>query len=135
MSSAVIVSLLMSSEQDSIYRIYIVVAFFPLNKMLMNASILWVINNKIIATEGYFRRQVLIVIYPGNKYSSFLVSYRIAVFSVSVLHDERIVIVAEQRPDSTEEDSFQWMSRVLQVMLLMYVWKLLFLFLFFQLNV
>ena len=42
---------------------------------------------------------------------------RIAVFSVTVLHDERIVIVAEQRPDSTEEDSFQWMSRVLQVAL------------------
>ena len=40
---------------------------------------------------------------------------RIAVFSVAVLHDERIVVVAEQRPDSTEEDSFQWMSRVLQV--------------------
>ena len=40
---------------------------------------------------------------------------RIAVFSISVLHDERIVVVAEQRPDSTEEDSFQWMSRVLQV--------------------
>ncbi|MGH0136687.1 UNVERIFIED_CONTAM: hypothetical protein FKN15_066560 [Acipenser sinensis] len=39
---------------------------------------------------------------------------RIAVFSISVLHDERVVIVAEQRPDSTEEDSFQWMSRVLQ---------------------
>ncbi|CAB1326097.1 unnamed protein product, partial [Coregonus sp. 'balchen'] len=37
------------------------------------------------------------------------------VFSISVLHDERIVVVAEQRPDSTEEDSFQWMSRVLQV--------------------
>lgn len=40
---------------------------------------------------------------------------RIAVFSITVLHDERIVVVAEQRPDSTEEDSFQWMSRVLQV--------------------
>lgn len=36
-------------------------------------------------------------------------------FSVTVLRDERIVVVAEQRPDSTEEDSFQWMSRVLQV--------------------
>lgn len=43
---------------------------------------------------------------------------RIAVFSVTVLRDERIVVVAEQRPDSTEEDSFQWMSRVLQVDLL-----------------
>ena len=41
--------------------------------------------------------------------------FRIAVFSVSVLHDERIVVVAEQRPDASEEDSFQWMSRVLQV--------------------
>ncbi|CAG09279.1 unnamed protein product, partial [Tetraodon nigroviridis] len=40
--------------------------------------------------------------------------FRIAVFSVSVLHDERIVVVAEQRPDASEEDSFQWMSRVLQ---------------------
>lgn len=40
---------------------------------------------------------------------------RIAVFSVTVLHDDRIVLVAEQRPDASEEDSFQWMSRVLQV--------------------
>ncbi|MEE6490794.1 hypothetical protein FKM82_016004 [Ascaphus truei] len=45
----------------------------------------------------------------------FVYRGRIAVFSVSVLHDERIVLVAEQRPDSSEEDSFQWMSRVLQV--------------------
>lgn len=45
----------------------------------------------------------------------FLRPCRIAVFSVTVLRDERIVVVAEQRPDSTEEDSFQWMSRVLQV--------------------
>lgn len=36
-------------------------------------------------------------------------------FSVSVFYDERIVVVAEQRPDASEEDSFQWMSRVLQV--------------------
>lgn len=42
-------------------------------------------------------------------------SLRIAVFSVSVFYDERIVVVAEQRPDASEEDSFQWMSRVLQV--------------------
>lgn len=49
--------------------------------------------------------------------SSFLCcpSSRIAVFSVTVFYDERIVIVAEQRPDASEEDSFQWMSRVLQV--------------------
>lgn len=48
------------------------------------------------------------------QYSS-LVVLRIAVFSVSVFYDERIVVVAEQRPDASEEDSFQWMSRVLQV--------------------
>lgn len=54
---------------------------------------------------------------PGSTRACSLLSllHRIAVFSVTVLHDERIVIVAEQRPDSTEEDSFQWMSRVLQV--------------------
>ena len=40
---------------------------------------------------------------------------RIAVFSVTAFYDERIVVVAEQRPDASEEDSFQWMSRVLQV--------------------
>lgn len=34
---------------------------------------------------------------------------------MTVLHDDRIVLVAEQRPDASEEDSFQWMSRVLQV--------------------
>uniref|UniRef100_A0A8D0AXB3 Disco-interacting protein 2 homolog Bb n=1 Tax=Sander lucioperca TaxID=283035 RepID=A0A8D0AXB3_SANLU len=39
---------------------------------------------------------------------------RIAVFSITVFYDERVVIVAEQRPDASEEDSFQWMSRVLQ---------------------
>ncbi|XP_057191819.1 disco-interacting protein 2 homolog A [Triplophysa rosa] len=44
----------------------------------------------------------------------FVYRGRIAVFSVSVLHDERIMVVAEQRPDASEEDSFQWMSRVLQ---------------------
>jgi len=43
------------------------------------------------------------------------------VFSVSVLHDERIVVVAEQRPDASEEDSFQWMSRVLQVLTVLHI--------------
>ncbi|XP_076975380.1 disco-interacting protein 2 homolog A isoform X2 [Tamandua tetradactyla] len=44
----------------------------------------------------------------------FVYRGRIAVFSVTVLRDDRIVLVAEQRPDASEEDSFQWMSRVLQ---------------------
>ncbi|PFX26048.1 Disco-interacting protein 2-like C [Stylophora pistillata] len=37
----------------------------------------------------------------------------IAIFSLSVLKDDRIVVVAEQRPQCTEEESFQWMSHVL----------------------
>uniref|UniRef100_A0A158Q7U2 AMP-binding domain-containing protein n=1 Tax=Elaeophora elaphi TaxID=1147741 RepID=A0A158Q7U2_9BILA len=44
----------------------------------------------------------------------FIYRGRIAVFSVNVLRDERICIVAEQKPGVSEEDSFGWMSRVLQ---------------------
>jgi len=44
----------------------------------------------------------------------FIYRGRIAVFSIRVLKDERIIIIAEQRPDCSEEESFQWMSRVLQ---------------------
>ncbi|CAI4221680.1 unnamed protein product [Auanema sp. JU1783] len=39
---------------------------------------------------------------------------RIAVFSINVLRDERIVIVAEQKPGTSEDDAFLWISRVLQ---------------------
>nr|XP_033791975.1 disco-interacting protein 2 homolog B isoform X2 [Geotrypetes seraphini] len=48
------------------------------------------------------------------EYTKTVYRGRIAVFSVTVFYDERIVVVAEQRPDASEEDSFQWMSRVLQ---------------------
>ncbi|KAL7012147.1 hypothetical protein ACKWTF_014657 [Chironomus riparius] len=44
----------------------------------------------------------------------FIYRGRIAVFSVKVLRDERVCVIAEQRPDCSEEESFQWMSRVLQ---------------------
>jgi len=44
----------------------------------------------------------------------FIFRGRIAVFSTKVLRDERVIIIAEQRPDATEEECFQWMSRVLQ---------------------
>lgn len=44
----------------------------------------------------------------------FVYRGRIAVFSIKVLRDERICVIAEQRPDCTEEESFHWMSRVLQ---------------------
>ncbi|CAD7078602.1 unnamed protein product [Hermetia illucens] len=44
----------------------------------------------------------------------FIYRCRIAVFSIKVLRDERVCVIAEQRPDCSEEESFQWMSRVLQ---------------------
>ncbi|KAI1286480.1 Disco-interacting protein 2 [Halotydeus destructor] len=44
----------------------------------------------------------------------FVYRGRIAIFSIRVLRDERICVIAEQRPDCSEEESFQWMSRVLQ---------------------
>lgn len=44
----------------------------------------------------------------------FVYRGRIAIFSIKVLRDERICVIAEQRPECTEEESFQWMSRVLQ---------------------
>ncbi|CAJ0962733.1 unnamed protein product, partial [Mesorhabditis belari] len=44
----------------------------------------------------------------------FVYRGRIAVFSINVLRDERIVVVCEQKPNTSEDDAFQWMSRVLQ---------------------
>ena len=38
---------------------------------------------------------------------------RIVVFSVTVLREERMVIVAEQKANCSEDESFQWMSHVL----------------------
>ena len=39
-----------------------------------------------------------------NANYTFMLLLRIAVFSIKVLKDERIVIIAEQRPDCTEEE-------------------------------
>ena len=41
---------------------------------------------------------------------------RIAVFSVPVLRDERLVIIVEQKTEASEEDCFRWMSCVIQAM-------------------
>jgi len=41
---------------------------------------------------------------------------RIAVFSVPVLRDERLVIIVEQKQNCSEEDCFKWMSSVIQAM-------------------
>ncbi|EDV26945.1 uncharacterized protein TRIADDRAFT_22640 [Trichoplax adhaerens] len=45
--------------------------------------------------------------------SSYVHLGRIAVFSTTVYYDERIIVVAEQKTDSTEDEGFQWMSRVM----------------------
>ena len=42
----------------------------------------------------------------------FVYRGRIAVFSVRVLCDERVVMVAEQKADASEEAAFNWMARV-----------------------
>lgn len=60
-----------------------------------------------VRPECYSRKNLVLIF--------VLALYRTVVFSVNVLYDERIVLVAEQRPDSTEEECYQWMSRVLQV--------------------
>ena len=38
--------------------------------------------------------------------------YRIAVFSITVLRGERVVVVAEQKPACTDEEAFTWMNNV-----------------------
>ncbi|CAB4006128.1 disco-interacting 2-like isoform X1 [Paramuricea clavata] len=43
----------------------------------------------------------------------FVYRGRIAIFGMEVLREERIVVVAEQRPDCTEDEAFQWMSHVI----------------------
>jgi hypothetical protein len=44
---------------------------------------------------------------------TFKTLFRIAVFSTKVLKDERIVIVAEQRPDASEEEVFSKIRLIL----------------------
>uniref|UniRef100_A0A8C4QJ99 Uncharacterized protein n=1 Tax=Eptatretus burgeri TaxID=7764 RepID=A0A8C4QJ99_EPTBU len=47
--------------------------------------------------------------------AKFVFHGRLSVFSVTVLHDQRLVVVAEQKAEVSEEDSFAWMTRTLQV--------------------
>ena len=57
---------------------------------------------------------IISYVFPAVEPMKFIYRGRIAVFAIRVLRDERICVVAEQRPDCSEEESFQWMSRVLQ---------------------
>ena len=41
-----------------------------------------------------------------------LLPFRLAVFSVAVLKQERVVLVAEQRHNCTDEQAFTWMNSV-----------------------
>lgn len=36
-------------------------------------------------------------------------------FGITVLKDERLVVVVEQKPDCSEDQCFKWMSNVIQV--------------------
>lgn len=45
-------------------------------------------------------------------YNYLPIAYRIAVFSVPVLRDERVVVVGEQKPNCTDEEAFTWMNSV-----------------------
>lgn len=49
-----------------------------------------------------------------HSHSSTLLNlhYRIAVFSIPVLRDERVVVVAEQKPNCTDEEAHTWMNSV-----------------------
>ncbi len=40
------------------------------------------------------------------------VIFRIAVFSVPVLREERVVVIGEQKPNCTDEEAFTWMNSV-----------------------
>nr|XP_018668928.1 disco-interacting protein 2 homolog C isoform X1 [Ciona intestinalis] len=44
----------------------------------------------------------------------FVYRGRIAVFGVTVLRDERLIVIVEQKPDCSEELCFKWMSSVMQ---------------------
>ena len=66
-------------------------------------------TNKIFVQYSHHLKQLKI-----KNICRFIYRGRIAVFSIKVLRDERVCVIAEQRPDCSEEESFQWMSRVLQ---------------------
>lgn len=44
--------------------------------------------------------------------NAFLVFCRIVVFSVTVYKEERVVVVAEQKPNCSDEEAFTWMNSV-----------------------
>ena len=44
--------------------------------------------------------------------NAFLMFYRIVVFSVTVYKEERVVVVAEQKPNCSDEEAFTWMNSV-----------------------
>ncbi|KRZ94267.1 Disco-interacting protein 2 -like protein C [Trichinella sp. T8] len=73
------------------------------------------IKNGLMCVSGrYHNVDDIIATVLAVEPMKFVYRGRIAVFSVKVLRDERICIIAEQRAGVYEEDSFQWMSRVLQ---------------------
>lgn len=80
-------------------------------------NLIFVIGNKqsIMCVSGkQYSADDLIATTLSVEPMKFIYRGRIAVFSVPVLRDERIIVVAEQKQDVNEEDSFNWMIRVIQ---------------------
>ncbi|KAI6216684.1 DMAP-interaction domain-containing protein [Aphelenchoides besseyi] len=79
-------------------------------------GLVFVIGNKtntLCVSGRYYSADDLIATTLAVEPMRFVYRGRIAVFSVNVLKDERICLVAEQKNDSTEEQSFNWMAKVL----------------------
>ncbi|KAI6179395.1 Dip2a protein [Aphelenchoides besseyi] len=79
-------------------------------------GLVFVIGNKtntLCVSGRYYSADDLIATTLAVEPMRFVYRGRIAVFSVNVLKDERVCLVAEQKNDSTEEQSFNWMAKVL----------------------
>ncbi|KAI6229075.1 DMAP-interaction domain-containing protein [Aphelenchoides fujianensis] len=79
-------------------------------------GLVFVIGNKastLTVSGRFYSADDLIASALAVEPQRFVYRGRIAVFSVRVLRDERICIVAEQKNDATEEQSFNWMAKVL----------------------
>ena len=50
---------------------------------------------------------------------TFVYKGRVALFSMNILHDERVVVVAEQKPNCTDEE----VSVLLPVRVVWWVWQ------------
>ena len=45
------------------------------------------------------------------KETQFAFHSRIAIFALQVLHQQRLCVIAEEKPDSYDEEVYQWMNK------------------------